>query len=137
MKMETVVSFAITLAYVLVLDAIFIGLVLKRFFGPMIKQIQKSQLKLRWSAAISCYFVIAFGISYFVLPNVNEESVILDSAKYGLLFGLTVYAVYDLTNLSLFRDYKFEVAILDMSWGAALGFLATLFTKLTLNAIKK
>jgi uncharacterized membrane protein len=37
---------------------------------------------------------------------------------YGALFGLFCYATFDLTALSLLRQWSWPVAIVDVSWGA-------------------
>lgn len=46
----------------------------------------------------------------------------------AIMTGLTVYAVYDFTLLTLFKDYTLGVALLDTLWGGILfgiGFYVT------------
>lgn len=133
--MTLALHFAFALIYVLIFDALFIGLVLRRFFSPMIKSVQGSDLVLHWQAAIPCYLIIAFSIAYFALPNVSDESVVIGSLQWGMVWGLTVYAIYDLTNLSILKNYTYKVAAMDIAWGGVLGFLVTLCTKYTTMAI--
>ena len=136
-KMELLLNFAFALVYLLVLDLVFIGLVLRRFFGPMVSEIQGDELRLRWAPAIVCYVFIAFGLAYFAVGQVKDESPVVGSLQWGFVWGAVVYAIFDLTNLSMFSKYKYSVAGLDILWGGMLGFLVCLSTKYTVMAIKR
>jgi len=74
----------------------------------MFETIQRSQIVLRiWPAAI-----VYGALAYLLLLQTS----VLGSA----LSGAAVYAVYDFTNLMLFKDYKVSFAIQDTLWGGAL-----------------
>ena len=46
-----------------------------KVFGSMIKNIQKGEpMKTRMIPGIICFFVLAFGYTYFILPRFTEES---------------------------------------------------------------
>jgi len=109
-----------------------------KVFGNMIKTIQKGEpMKTRMIPGILCFFVLAFGYTYFVLPKIRDEAIVLDSLKYGAIFGLVVYAVYDLTNLSTFGKYATSTAIIDMIWGGILGFIVSVLGALTRRRFQK
>ena len=38
----------------------------------------------------------------------------------SFLLGSTTYAIFDLTNYSIFKNYDAKVAIIDMLWGGTL-----------------
>ena len=71
-----------------------------------------------------------------MLPNVRHDHAVEDSARWGLVWGVLVYAVYDLTNLATLRDYDVGTACIDIVWGGALGFITTLCTQLTTQSLK-
>jgi uncharacterized membrane protein len=104
----------------------------------MIKNIQNgSPMKTRMIPGIICFFVLAFGYTYFILPRIRDEAIVIDSLKYGAVFGLVVYAVYDLTNLSTFGKYETTTAIIDILWGGILGFLVTMLGAFTRRRFQK
>ena len=42
------------------------------------------------------------------------------SVKEMFIFGACIYAVFDFTNLTILRRYRFDLAVLDMIWGGIL-----------------
>jgi len=74
----------------------------------MFSNIQGSPLKMRMAAAIPVYIAL----SYLLL---QQTSVAGAGAS-----GLAVYAVYDFTNLAVFKNYTFEFAVADTLWGGVL-----------------
>jgi uncharacterized membrane protein len=62
------------------------------------------------------------GLFIFVLPNITKENALNDSLKYGGLFGLVIYGIFDFTNLALFKNYELSTAIFDVIWGSLLYF---------------
>ena len=78
----------------------------------MIKKIQGSALSIRWLPALLVYPALGF---------------LLDQAKSlsnAVLIGLATYAVYDLTNFSILKDYTIQFTIMDILWGGVLFALA-------------
>ena len=88
--------FLIIYVYYILIDGAMIFLYTGKAFGSMIKNIQNgSPMKTRMIPGIICFFVLAFGYTYFILPRIRDEAIVIDSLKYGAVFGLVVYAVYD------------------------------------------
>jgi len=128
------ITFFIIFLYYIILDGIMIASYMGNNFGIMIKKIQNGEpMKTRLIPAIICFLILAFGINYFVLDKVRNTHIITDSLKYGLVFGLTVYAVYDLTNYATFKNYTLKTTIIDILWGGTLGFVVTALTKYTIT----
>ena len=124
--------FIIIYVYYVLIDGAMIFLYTGKAFGSMIKNIQNgSPMKTRMIPGIICFFVLAFGYTYFILPKIRDESIVQDSLKYGAVFGLVVYAVYDLTNLATFGKYATSTAIIDILWGGILGFLVSMLGAFT------
>lgn len=40
-----------------------------------------------------------------------------EALVYSLLVGLVVYGVFNLTNFAIFKEWKFEIVIMDTIWG--------------------
>jgi uncharacterized membrane protein len=130
--------FIIIFVYYILIDGAMIFLYTGKVFGNMIKTIQKGEpMKTRMLPGILCFFVLAFGYTYFILPKIRDDTIVIDSLKYGAVFGLVVYAVYDLTNLSTFGKYATITAIIDIIWGAILGFIVTILGALTRRRLQK
>jgi uncharacterized membrane protein len=51
------------------------------------------------------------------------------SASGAFLSGASVYAVYDFTNMTVFKDYSLTFAIADTLWGGVLFYIAYLLMK--------
>jgi len=66
-----------------------------------------------YAAAAVCYAIIVVGFYYFV---VRERR----TPYEAFLLGVFVYGVYDMTTLSVFKQYTLELAIMDMIWGGVL-----------------
>ena len=78
------------------------------FFKHMVERIQGRSIDVRYLAAIPVYL----GMAYLLLQT--------KSYTEAALYGLSVYAVYDMTNYAVFRDYDLKIAVTDMIWGAIL-----------------
>jgi uncharacterized membrane protein len=51
------------------------------------------------------------------------------SAKGAFLSGAAVYAVYEFTNMAVFKDYSLTFAVADTLWGGVLFSIAYLLVK--------
>lgn len=95
-----------------VLDGIFLSF-LGPLFGKMVKKIQGSDMKVNIISTLVTYCVMVFQIYYFVIkPKIS----LTDS----FLLGFTTYAIFDLTNFSIFKNYDWKVAAIDSIWGGTL-----------------
>jgi uncharacterized membrane protein len=99
------------------LDGIYLNLI-KDYFNTQIKNVQGSDIKVNIIAVGITYVFLIFGINYFIIQK-NK------SVKDAALLGLVIYAVYEFTNLSLFKKWTYLTAIIDTLWGGALFGLTT------------
>ena len=70
-------------------------------------------MKLNLTSTLLTYIILIFQVYYFVIKN---KMSLFDS----FLLGSTTYAIFDLTNYSIFKNYDAKVAIIDMLWGGTL-----------------
>jgi uncharacterized membrane protein len=74
----------------------------------LVFRIQGSDLKLRYLPALIVYLALAYLVTKTESP--------LEAFKVGV----AVYAVYDFTNLAMFKNYSLSFAIMDSIWGGIL-----------------
>jgi uncharacterized membrane protein len=77
-------------------------------------------------AGVLVYAAMAAGLVLFVLPRVEPSKWIRSSIGWGALFGAIVYAIYDLTNYSLFSGWPLHVTCVDIAWGGVINALGAL-----------
>lgn len=88
------------------------------YFGKMVKSIQGSDMVLNNYAAFVTYVILVLQIYYFIISK---------NASYidAFLLGSSTYAVFDFTNLSIFKNYNLSIGLVDSIWGGILYFLVT------------
>jgi uncharacterized membrane protein len=74
----------------------------------MFEKIQGTPVSfLMWPAAI-----VYIALAYLLLQQTSVQGAFLN--------GAAVYAVYDFTNLSIFKNYTIQFAVTDTLWGGTL-----------------
>ena len=106
----------------LALDLTYISLA-SSFFAKQITLVQTLPVKINYIAAIAAYIVIIFAINYFIL---NNDASVLDA----FLLGFSIYAIYELTNYSLLRNWQFKTVVVDTLWGGILFATVTAIMKI-------
>ena len=86
----------------------------QKFHATLFKNVQKSPLKVRIIPAILVYVLMPFAVTYFAIL---QSKSITDAGVKGALLGLTIFGVYDLTNLATLDGWTIEMAIRDILWG--------------------
>ena len=100
-----------------ILDGIYLNFI-KTYFNRQIKAVQGSDIKINYLAAAITYIFLIFGLNYFIIQKHK-------SVKEAALLGLVIYAVYELTNLSLLKNWFVLTVLMDTTWGAILFGLTT------------
>ena len=99
---------------------------MKNFFNNQIKHVQGTDIQMNIYAAILCYIALVYGLYYFII---KDKRPLIDA----FIFGIVVYAVYELTTMALLKNWSWKTVALDTLWG---GILFTITTYLV-YAIKK
>lgn len=106
------------------MDFVWLGLVAKNFYQ---KELSSFERAFNIPAALFAYTLLAFAISFFVIPKAGGNTV--KALLNGALLGLIVYGTYDLTNLATLADFTLKMAVVDILWGitvtALVSFLVT------------
>lgn len=129
-SMRKIKVFIIMLIFFLIIDFLWLGVLMGGFYIEQLGSIARSLdggFKPLIPAAVPVYLLIPLGIFYFVLPGVDKEKLTVSSLKRGAVYGLVLYGVYDLTNLSLFNNYPLLMTAVDIFWGIFLCSITSLF----------
>lgn len=117
----------IAIIFILIADAIWLTSMKPRY-DALVKNIQGSSIESRLIPAILAYILMIIGLIYIIFENVKKDTsnnILLISFKYGFIFGLVVYGIFNSTNLAIFKGYSWSMAIIDTLWGSLLFFSAT------------
>ena len=99
---------------------------MKNFFNNQIKLVQGTDIQMNIYAAMLCYIVLVYGLYYFII---KDKRPLTDA----FIFGIVIYAVYELTTMALLKKWSWKTVALDTLWG---GILFTITTYLV-YVIKK
>ncbi len=114
----------------LVLDFMWLGGFMVPRYNVMIEKIQGSPMKANMLYGVFAYLLMIVGLQQFVLPNLDFKNItVKDCLKYGFVFGLVVYGVYDFTAAVVFKNWDINLALIDILWGGTAYFLSCYLLK--------
>ncbi len=98
--MKTVfVQFACVLVVLVVIDAIWLGVVARGFYQSQIGTLMREPIL--WPAALAFYLLYAAGLTYLALGAADRSGTWTTALFTGAIVGLVAYGTYDLTNLAV------------------------------------
>jgi len=113
----------------LLLDYVWLGIfasrLYKRELGPFLRMSGSDMQPIIW-AAVVVYIAIPLGIMLFVLPRISESNFLGSALLWGALYGIVVYAIYEMTNYCLLRDWPLRIVWIDIIWGGVLNAIGAL-----------
>ena len=115
--MEEIYKIIIIYILLILADSIYF-MFIKNLFDKQIKAIQGSSIIINIPAFILCYIFIAIVLYYFII---REKKSILQA----FLLGSCIYAIYELTNKTLFNNWKWSTVFIDSIWGGLLFMIVT------------
>ena len=110
------------------LDFMWLGAYMGNKYSKMIPMIQNKKMSLNYLHAFVAYLLMIVGMNIFVIPNIHEKTAMKDSIKYGFLFGIVLYGVYDFTAAAVLDGWDMRLAMLDILWGGIVYFLSAFLT---------
>lgn len=127
--MELLKTYLLLLPILFLIDYLWLGKLMGPFYlrelGPLARTDGSAFVPVVW-AAVAVYLLIPLGICVFVLPLVPGQDFVLPALGYGVLYGLVLYGVFDMTNYALINGYSLKMALVDICWGGFLNSVATL-----------
>lgn len=121
--------------FLTIIDALWIN-INKNIYNNLVKGIQGFDMKLNLYGALIAYPLMYMGLIFFIFPLIKNDpnkNKLLLALKYGGLFGLIIYGVFNATNLSMFANYNIFVALRDTLWGTFAYFITTYVTLIIFN----
>ena len=118
-------SHIIATIVLLVFDLVWVGTFMGKKYQDQVQQIQNDKMVIRPLFAVLAYLLMVIGLNVFVLPRIRKGYELQDSIKYGFLFGIVLYGLYDFTIAAVLKDWNISLAITDVLWGGIVYFLAT------------
>jgi len=109
-------SYALTMAVFLALDAVWLVTTYDRLYRPAIGHLLRDGFALAPAAAFYALYIVGV-VVFAVLPGQASGRATVAAAR-GALFGLVAYATYDLTNQATLRDWPWHLTLIDLCWGA-------------------
>ncbi len=108
-----VALYLVTLFVIVPIDFLFLGVVAKGFFTSQVGHLL-GEIKL--VPAILFYLIYVAGIVIFVSggAGVTWQSTLL----HGALFGFFCYATFELTSMSMLKNWSWAVVVVDIAWGS-------------------
>ncbi len=103
----------------LILDAIWIGFIMKAHFSKLIEGIQGQPLEPNWTPAVLCYIFLIAGLYYFVISRVKSFD-LMTVLGLAIPYGLVTYGTFDFTSATMLKGWDMTTAFLDVIWGAIL-----------------
>lgn len=119
--MPSLKSILITIGVLVLMDGLWIGIIAKPLYMTQLRpflRIQNDTMAPNFFAAAIVYIALIAGILIFVLPKAQGNP--LSALKWGALFGLLTYAIYDFTNLAIVKNWPIGISLLDILWGCVL-----------------
>jgi uncharacterized membrane protein len=120
--------YLLILPVIFILDYLWLGLIASGFYkkelGSFLRMSGDALDPIFW-AALVVYLAIPLGVVVFALPRVSEDNLLWSSLFWGALYGLVLYAVYDMTNYSLVKNWPLNLSLVDIFWGGVLNAAAT------------
>ena len=105
--------YLVTLLVMVPIDFLFLGVVAKDFFTSQVGHLL-GEIKL--VPAILFYLLYVAGIVIFV--SGEEGATWRSTLLYGALFGLFCYATFELTSMSMLKNWSWAVVVVDIAWGS-------------------
>lgn len=107
----------------LLLDYLWLAKLMQGFYLRELGDLARREgdaIKPRLLAAVGVYLALPGGIVLFALPRVDPARPVASALFWGMLYGVVVYSVYDLTNRSTLAHWPVRLVAVDICWG---GFL--------------
>jgi Mg2+-importing ATPase len=89
------------------------------YFGGIARAAEAPQPMTSFDVGIHRYLWLIIRFMFVMVPAVEKQSPVRAMA-FGAFFGLAAYAAFDLTGLTLLRDFPVSAALVDLAWGSTL-----------------
>lgn len=110
-----VIAYAGAFLTLLVLDAIWLGLMARSFYVPRLVDLMAPNPNF-WVAAL---FYVFYAVAVVILassPAAAAQSLMM-AVGLGAVLGFAAYGTYDFTNLATLKNWPVVITVVDLIWG--------------------
>ena len=125
-----VILYLVTLLVMVPIDLLFLSVVAKGLFTSQVGDMLGT---VKLAPAIVFYLLYVAGILIFV--SATAGATWQSSLLYGALFGFFCYMTFELTNMSLLKQWSWIVVVVDITWGTFVTAVASTLGLLIANWI--
>jgi uncharacterized membrane protein len=109
-----------------------------RSYNRLVANVQGSDLTMHYGAASLSYVAVFLTLALFAIPWARRDvqrgvSLPMAALKNGALLGACIYAIFNFTNLAIFKDYSWATGLMDTAWGSVLYGAITYITLLVFH----
>lgn len=111
-------AYAVTLVVFVAVDALWLGWIAKDFYRREMGDLMASSPRV--VPAVLFYVTYPIAIVYFGLssPMQHADASLFTTFMHCAALGLFAYATYDLTNMSVVKNFSIKLGLVDMVWGS-------------------
>ena len=133
--LKYLLAYIATIIFMFIVDLIWLSQLAQPLYQAGIGHLMAAEPKLGYAALF--YLVFVFGLMWFAMrPNAKQKG-LKTAFIAGATFGFFVYASYDLTNLTLLKDWPLRLSIIDITWGTILSGACAAVAKFVLHTTNK
>ena len=116
--LKIIYTYLLTLPIIFIFDMLWVGVFAKDYYYKHMSPLMK--IEFNWLVVPIYYLLFLSGLFIFAIyPGVIETDM-KKTLVYAALFGFFCYMTYDLTNLSVVKDWPIAMSIIDIFWGMTL-----------------
>lgn len=108
-------AYGAALGAFLVLDALWLGLVMRDFYADALAPWMADPVRWGWAAAF--YLLYVAGVLYLAGAPANGN--LAKAASRGAVLGGLAYGTWNSVNLAIVQDWPAHIAPADTAWGMA------------------
>lgn len=118
-----------TLFVYIIIESIWLFVMRSFYKGELSKFSKDGRLLIRSKTAVILLYPILFAcFYYFVLRHVRKDTSVTRVLISGVLFGLVIYGIYNLTNKATLLGYTWNMTVIDILWGViCFGLLSVIY----------
>ena len=102
----------------LIVDVIWLSFATKSFYRPLLGDLISDKPVL-WAAALF-YIIYVLGLAVIIIRPAIVNNSSIQALWMGFIFGLVAYGTYNLTNMSVIKNWSTNIVWIDMLWGGSL-----------------
>ena len=105
-------------ALLLIVDAIWLGLVARGFYVRQLGDLMLESPNL----AVAALFYVMYSAAVVILASgaAARSGSLQDALLLGAILGFAAYGTYDITNLATLKNWPLVMSLVDIAWGTVL-----------------